>query len=173
MKKNGFTLLELLIYISLVSIISLVLSRMFITINSGKAKISSKSVVDSNIRFAVEKINQDLRSATSITLPASAGATSTSIIIEINSTTITYDVSTDGHLRRKVNTSTPELITEDGVEVNTTTKPMVFTRLENNNPVFLPKKTGVAISIFLNIRYKTTSPDWMYDETKQTTILLR
>jgi prepilin-type N-terminal cleavage/methylation domain-containing protein len=170
---KGFTLLELLIYIALVSVISVVLSRMFIIINSGRARITSKTAVDSNLRFAVEKIEQDVRAASSVTTPGTAGATSTLLVLSVNSSTITYSSSADGYLKRQVNSSTPESLTEDSVAVNTSTVPLTFSRLENNNPIFLPQKTGVAIQVMINIKYRSESPDWQYNETKKTTILLR
>ena len=170
---RGFTLLELLIYISLVSIISVVLGKVFLVINTGRANISSKTAVDSNLRFATEKIVQDLRSASAITLPSSAGATSTSLVVTVSGETITYDVTSLGRLRRAVNSSTPDYITDDTVVVNTTTAPLIFTRLENNNPVFLPAKTGVAVQFSLNIRYRNISPESNYSQTKKTTVLMR
>lgn len=171
--KPGFTLIELLIYIALVSVISAVLGQMFMVINRGRASITSRSAVDSNLRFAIEKIEQDLRAASAITTPAGAGATSTTMVLVEGANIVSYEVSSDGYLQRRFNGGAPENITDTSVAVNTSTFPILFTRLENNNPVFLPAKTGLAIQVVLNIRYRSQSPEWQFAQTKRTTVLLR
>jgi hypothetical protein len=90
----------------------------------------------------------------------------------VGGSTITYDVS-NGQLTREVDSGTPQTITSDTVVVNTTTRPLTFTRLENSNSVFSPNKKYVTIKIDLNISYNSLSPDWQYDEDKRATISLR
>lgn len=170
MKKNGFSLLELTIYIGLISAISLALVGMFFSVNRGRGNISAKTAVDSNLRHAIEKMEQDLRSASDVSIPEEAGATSTMLVMTIGGDSITYEVS-GGKLQRKVNAGEPETITDDTVEVTSSTTPLVFSRLENNNPNY--SDPAVSIQIQMNMAYKSTSPDWQYNQTKKTSVLLR
>lgn len=168
--KRGFSLLELLIYIALISILSVSLVNVFISVNKGAGNNTARTAVDSNLRFAFEKIEQDIHSASAVVTPASAGATSTSLVLSINGNTTTYSV-VGGQLQRQVNVLTPDTITDATVVVNTTTIPLVFARFENNNAVFASSSASVQIQ--MNIRYGGTSPDMQYNETKKTTVLMR
>lgn len=171
MLKRGFTLIELLIYISIVSILIVSLSSIFIVINKGAATNGARSVVDSNLRFALNKIEHDIRSASDILVPSSAGDSSASLVLIIDGITTTYR-SLGGKLQHQINTSTIDSITDDNVKVNTTDQPLTFTRLENVNPVF-PSSTYPSILVRMNLRYDSTNPDWQYNETKKIAVTSR
>lgn len=170
--QSGFSLIELLVYIFILSSLVLITTNLFMSLNNGRAQAEARADVDSNLRFALEKISQDIRSASSITTPNLAGATSTSLILIASSSTITYNVSS-GKLRRQVDSGTPEDITSDRVEVNISDFPLTFTRLENINSVFDPPKTNVSIEISMKIRHKNDGPQYQYAESKKTTITIR
>jgi prepilin-type N-terminal cleavage/methylation domain-containing protein len=70
-RKKGFSLLELLIYMALLAMILVAVAAIFLAVNSGRVRNEVQSEVNANLRFAVDKIGSDLRSATSITTPAS------------------------------------------------------------------------------------------------------
>jgi type II secretory pathway pseudopilin PulG len=72
-KNDGFSLLELLIYMALLAGIMVGIVAIFTSVNGGRARNEVQSEVNANLRFAVEKIQDDLRAATSITTPASGG----------------------------------------------------------------------------------------------------
>lgn len=171
-RSKGFSLIELLIYISILSIIVIVTTTIFASLNRGRGQSEANGEVNSNLRFAIEKISQDIRSSSSVTTPASASSTSSSLILVAGGNTITYDVS-GGQLRRQMNADQPDIITSGLVEVNTTNEPILFTRMENTNAIFSPPKKIISIEIFMNIRYKSASPDMQYKESKRTTISLR
>jgi type II secretory pathway pseudopilin PulG len=78
-REKGFSLLELLIYMALLAMILPVIAVIFLSVNSGRVRNEVRSAVNSNLRFAVEKIADDLRAATSVTTPASGGASSTAL----------------------------------------------------------------------------------------------
>lgn len=164
--REGFSLLELLIYVAVLSIVMVMISSTFIALNRGSSQSEIRSEVNSNLRFAIEKIGQDVRAASSVSTPATAGATSTTLVLMVSSATTTYDVSS-GQLRRQVGTSTPEVLTSDAVTVNTP----VFTRLENTNTVL--GKTIVSIEADLTIQNSGTSPDETFSARKRTTVSLR
>lgn len=164
--KRGFTLLELLIYVVVLAVVTTVISSLFISLNRGRGQMESRSEVNSNLQFAMEKISRDLKYASSVALPDAANSTSTSLIISVYGSTVTYDVSS-GRLRRQIGSETPQAITSDKVTVAVP----VFTRLENTNQVL--GKTAVSIEIDIIMAYDSQSPDYQYSERKKTTVAVR
>lgn len=163
---KGFSLLELLIYIAILASVLLVISQTFIYLNRGRGQAEARSEVNSNLRFAVEKIASDIRASSSITTPANASSTSSTLVMTVSGQTITYDVSA-GQLRRQAGASTPEPITTTNVTIATPT----FLRLENTNTVL--SRTAVSIEVDISASYNSSSPDSQYSERKKTTASLR
>jgi type II secretory pathway pseudopilin PulG len=79
MRSDGFSLLELLVYMALLAIVMLFIGNIFIGINTGRGKGEAQVEVNSNLRFAFQKIEADLRAATSVTTPASGSGSGASI----------------------------------------------------------------------------------------------
>lgn len=168
-RLKGFSLLELLIYIAILSVLVMVVAGIFISISQGRGATEARNDVSDNLRFAIDKIAQDLRAASAVAVPATAGATSTVLTATASSSNVSYCVS-GGRLRREISGScgvSSDPITSDTVTVNS----LVFTRLENTNPIL--SKTIVNIRIQLNISYNSSSPDWQHSESKETTIGIR
>lgn len=176
-KRRGVSLLELLIYIALLSIIMVIVSTSFISISKGKGKAEAQSEVNSAIRFSFERLTQDIKSATAVTTPsctpsctADANSTAATLVMTIGGQTVTYDLS-GGELRRKVGTQALESITAS-TTVNVTNAR--FTRLENANliPTSL-SATTTSIRITLSMQHRSTSPDYQYTDSATTTVTLR
>jgi len=166
---KAFSLLELLLYVAILVIIMVFLSGAFLSFLRGRSRVEAKNEVNSNLHFAVEKISQDVASASSVSIPASAGATSTSLVLIVSGSEVTYCVS-GGQLRRQVSgpcNSSSSAITSSNITVATST----FTRLENTNTVL--GKTIVSIEISLSMGYNSASPDWQYEASRKTTVSLR
>lgn len=85
---SGYTLLEFLIYIAIVSAILLAATNVISTVLEGKQKLQAVENVNQNSRFAMEKITQTIRNAQSVTIP-STGNTSTILTLQTSSTTTT------------------------------------------------------------------------------------
>jgi len=166
--RNGFSLLELIIYIAILSVVMLVIVGIFLSISTGRGKSESQSEVDSNLRFAVDKITGDLMTATSITTPASAGSASTTLTMATASGTVSYCVVSGTLYRQLAGTcsATSSAITAGTVSVATST----FTRIENTNSVL--SKTIVSIQIDMTMSFNATSPEDQFSEEKITTIAL-
>lgn len=167
--NNGFSLLELLIYVAIIAIVTLFIAGIFLILNKSRGQIEARNEVNSNLRFAIEKISQDIKAASNVSAPASAGATSTSLQIAVSGSNVIYCVA-DAKLRRQVNGScdaSSEKITDNSVKIES----LIFTRLENTNAVL--NKTVVSIGISLSAAYNSTSTDWQYSASKKTTISLR
>lgn len=168
-KKNvraGFSLLELLIYVAILATITTFITGAFFSINQGRARVEAATEVNSNLRFAVEKITQDIKSASVVAMPATAGATSTSLQLTVSGTSLTYCMP-DGYVRRQSGgacTAASSPITSSTTIGNL----LVFTRMENTNATL--GKTFITVGISLGLQYNSNAPEWQYSATKQTTV---
>jgi prepilin-type N-terminal cleavage/methylation domain-containing protein len=172
-KKNngraGFSLLELLLYIAILAIITTFVAGAFFSIDQGRARVEASTEVNANLRFAVEKMTQDIRNASAVALPAVAGATSTSVQLTVGGTVLTYCMP-DGHIRRQSGGSCT--VASDAITGNTViADSLVFTRIENANATL--GKTFVTIGVSLGLHYNSDAPEWQYSATKQTTVPIR
>ncbi len=166
-KKQGLSLLELLIVLGILSIISVMLVTSFSSITKGRGAVEARTTVNSELRFAFQKIEQDIRGASSLTTPAvPLGTSANTLVVVIGGSNVTYDVSL-GRLRRTVGAGTPEYITASSTLVGLPT----FTRLENYNVVLNATTTSISVSI--PAWYNSSSTDWQYSETRQATMSLR
>ena len=151
MKLNnlGFSLLEILIYIAVIAVVTSAIGGIFLSVANGQARADAMAEVNSNLRFALDKINQDISAASAITTPALAGDTSATLALTSGASQITYCI-VDNQLRRGAGgicDGSSELITSQQVKINNLT----FTRLENTNSVLA--KTIVSIQTVLTISY--------------------
>lgn len=164
-KSIGFSLIELLIYVAILSGLMVVSSNMFISLSKGNGQSNAKSEVDSAIRFAGELLRQDLKNASVVSVPVSGGSSS-SLTLTRAGTTIVYDVSS-GVLRRKEGVAMPVNLTNSNITVGTPT----FTRIENTNVVFTSSK-NIVIKISMTFSYNGSGSDWVYSNSLQTSINL-
>ncbi len=164
--RRGFSLLELLIYISVIGIIMLFISGIFLSLGQGRGRIEARATVDSNVRFVMEKIAQVLKGASTVTTPSGAGTATSSLVTTVGSDTITYDLS-GGQVRRRVGSGAREPINSS--EANVTA--LTFTRLENTNTVLTT--TVVTIEVKMDASYSGGGSDRQYSTSKKKTISLR
>ena len=163
-KNEGFSLLELLIYVTILSIIVVIISNTFAILSKGRAQSQARSEVDSSIRFANEIIRQDLKNASAVSTPA-MGTPSSTLSLTRGGVVIVYDV-VGGILRRKEGDALPVNVTNINVLVGAP----VFTRIENTNLVF--GSTDLAIKISMTFNYNSASADWVYSASLQSTVNL-
>ena len=164
-KNQGFSLLELLLYIAILSVISVVLATAFISLNKGRAQAEARIEVNSNIRFVVERITQDINDASSVTLPI-LGSPSSSLSLIVGGQSVVYSVSS-GVLQRTFGTNPSESITSSSVIAD----PPTFTMIQNFNSVLVATTTN--IQTILNIKYNSASPDWNYSTNIKSSASLR
>jgi len=67
--QAGMSLLELLIYIAILSGLMVVISDAFIMLAKGRGQAEARSEVNSAVRFAAERIKQDVKNAGAISTP--------------------------------------------------------------------------------------------------------
>jgi type II secretory pathway pseudopilin PulG len=164
--NSGFSLLEILIYITVIAVVTLAIGSIFLSIAGGQAKADARAEVDSNLRFATDKINQDIFAASAITSPVAAGQSSNSLALTIGASSISYCL-VNGQLYRSsagICDATDEPLTDTAVKVTG----LNFTRLENTNSV-LPK-TIISIQTLITLGIKGANQD-LY--SKQITSSLR
>lgn len=161
--NRGFSLLELILYIAILSVMSVVLTASFLALTQGRTRSESRTDVNSNLRFAMDKITQDVTSATLVTVPALGTSSSLTVIA---SSTVAYTV-VSGVLQRSVDGGADQAITESTVSVDAP----VFTRADNYNPVLAATTTSIQIQ--LTVRSRSTSPEGIYSATLKSTASLR
>lgn len=161
--SHGFSLLELILYIAILSIMSVVLTASFLALVQGRTRSESRTEVNVALRFAMDKIAQDIKSATSVTTPASGASASLTVIA---GNTIAYSV-TSGVLGRSVDGGAVEPVTGSTVSADAP----VFTRADNYNSVL--NATTTSIRVQLTVHSRNTSPEGTYSATLSDTVRLR
>ncbi len=91
--QRGFTLVEMLLYFGLFSILLLVLARLFVSILEIKMESQSVSSVQQDSRFIFARLEYDFSRASSVTTPATLGASSSSLVLQIDGGSYTYSLS--------------------------------------------------------------------------------
>src|SRR6266566_4299700 len=92
--NRGFTLVELLLYMGLLTILVTIMSSLFKTIVDVQLESKSSSSVDQDGRFILARITHDMQAAQKIISPANPGDNSTSLQITVNSVNYTYSLVT-------------------------------------------------------------------------------
>jgi prepilin-type N-terminal cleavage/methylation domain-containing protein len=117
--KRAFTLIELLIYIAILSLVLVSITGFFLNIISGDIKESSYQEVQQNGRFAMAKITQEIKKAIGINIPV-LGSSSSSLSLVMATPGLNptiFDIS-GGKLRITQGSSAPVELTTDQVIVN-------------------------------------------------------
>ncbi|HSE61385.1 MAG TPA: type II secretion system protein [Candidatus Saccharimonadales bacterium] len=123
--QKGFTLAELLIVMGLMSMFMLVLTDVFTAAVTVRSESEATSAVANDGRFLLSRLSYDIECASSITTPASLGASGASLAMVIDGVTHTYALS-GGNLQLTNNLGTNNL---NGSE--TTISGLTFQRLGN------------------------------------------
>lgn len=71
--KNGFTLIEILVYFTLVSVILLIVVDLFIRISESSIKSTAKSEINIEGEYLIRRLAYDIRKADDIVFPANPG----------------------------------------------------------------------------------------------------
>ncbi|MFZ2832239.1 MAG: hypothetical protein WAZ40_03745 [Minisyncoccia bacterium] len=168
--KRGASLLELLIYVALLSGRRVIVTDAFVSLSKGRGQTEARSEVNAGLRFATEKIRQDIKGASVLVTPV-LGTASSTLNLTVAGTTILYNVS-GGQLWRKEGVASPVLVSGTNIIVDAP----LFTRLENYNTYStssILSATTTAVQMQMSMHYNASTSDWMYADTLRTTILLR
>lgn len=91
-KTGGYTLVELLIYFGLVSLLFIQLTSLFLTVLDAKKDVHAVSAVQRDGQFIYSRLVYDINRAEQITEPAALGATSSAIRLNISGVEHRYEV---------------------------------------------------------------------------------
>jgi type II secretory pathway pseudopilin PulG len=167
--NSGFSLLEIIIYIAVIAVVTSAIGAVFLSVANGQARADAAAEINSNVNFALDKINQDILAAAAVTTPAAAGDSSATLAVTVGATQITYCVA-NGQIFRSAGgicDSSAEPITTAVVAV----KNLSFTRLENTNSVL--SRTIISIQTVLTAGYNSAGSNYQYSLTKQISSSLR
>lgn len=90
--QKGFTLVELILYMGIVSIFLFVLVDIFISILDVQTDTQSSSNVSSDGRFLLARLSYDISRADMVSVPATFSATTNTLQLVINNINYTYSL---------------------------------------------------------------------------------
>ena len=175
MKKQGFTLLEIMVSIGIVAIMGVLISQIFFTTTRSNAKAEVLKNVKQNGDFAAELMGRMIRNANAITTTcADTGSTTTSITLtNPNGGSTAFGCLLDGTVMRIASTSagrtdylTDSGLTLGGVDCNGASLSFVCTA---------PAGQPTTVAITFRLAQKGTPPD-QFDRASasfQTTAAIR
>jgi Tfp pilus assembly protein PilV len=91
--KEGVTLIELLLYLGLLSMMLVAVSEMFGAALSAKLESEEYNAVEQDGRFILERVLYDVSRAEVVTTPAAVGDTTSTLVLTIGGSTYTYSLS--------------------------------------------------------------------------------
>ncbi len=125
--NRGFTLVELLLYIGIFSILVVTLFQLFTSIIDTQVQSQSSSSVFLDGQYILNRFRYDIERTKSIIAPSSSGAQGTTVQISIDGVTYIYTL-TNGNITLTNNaTSTTDQLNS----LNTTVSNLNFTRLSD------------------------------------------
>lgn len=92
-QKHGFTIIELLIYMGILTIFLVVMTEIFLSSLDVQLSSEATSAVSQDGRFILARLAHDVGRAETITMPSSLGGTANTLQILIDGITYTYDVA--------------------------------------------------------------------------------
>jgi len=161
--KKGFSFLELIIYIAIFATFLMVVVSIFSIIVSSSAKEEARAEVKQNLRFALEKITDEIYAANDVTQPIADGTSGNVLALTVNGAPVQFSVS--GGILQKTMGTTTENITSNKVIIDVSSD--IFKRIGNVN-------AKPTIQIILKISYNDKGrPYYKFSQTIQTTVSLR
>lgn len=155
--KTGFSLIEMLLYMGIFSILLITLMRFFGSILDVKLESQATSAVTQDGRYIISRLSYDIHQASSIVSPA-IGNSAPSLQIIVNGTNYTYSLDGDNNLLITTPTAVDQLNSAD-----TSVPTITFTTLGNSGG-----KSTVQIN--LDVKSKALRREINQTETFKTTV---
>lgn len=124
---RGTTLVELLLYLGLVTILLGVLTQIFVSILDIQLSSEATSSVETDSRFILSRLTHDIQRSDSISIPGALGTQSDNLQMTINGISYSYSVINDDLVLTRAT---------DTYQVNgydTTVSDVTFTRIGNSD----------------------------------------
>jgi prepilin-type N-terminal cleavage/methylation domain-containing protein len=106
---QGFTLVEMLIAMGLMTIFLVVLSDIVVTVGQVSQESDATSTVAEDGRYILSRLSYDIERATSVTTPAALGNTTNNLVLVIGGVTYTYSINGSNNLQLVVSPNTDTL----------------------------------------------------------------
>lgn len=100
-RQKGFTLIELVLYVGILSILIGVMTAIFGQIVEGQLEAEASSATDQDGRYVLGKMIYDMKSVNvtdTVVIPASPGVQTSTLQLQINSINYTYSLNSNGDL---------------------------------------------------------------------------
>ncbi len=136
-KQLGFTLIEMLLYMGILSILIGVITTIFAQTMDMQMESESTSEVDQSGRYILMRLVTDIHDASQIISPAALGESTNTLTIQINGITYTYALDANNNFTVSDGTET-FLLNQQSTQVSD----VQFTRLGDD----LSKKNTIKIS---------------------------
>ncbi len=164
--NKGISLLELIIYVAIFSVIVLVMSEIFFVSIKGKDLASVRFEVSQNMRFATEKIRQAVFDASAISVFGSCPLNTLSATSTVGNATSSIFI--DNGVLKISGANGVESITSESVIATTTPAECLFTIISN------PPPAKSTLQAKLKIVYNSQGrSDLDVAESQQITVSLR
>lgn len=161
-KQRGFTLVELTLYMGILTILVTALSAVFVSIIDSQLAAESTSSIDQDGRYILAKLTYDMAHAQSIDSPASPSAqTSSSLQLHLNSIIYTYSLDGSGGLQLASPSATNTLNS-----VNASISALTFQRLGNND-------SNDTVQVKFTVTGRTRTKSGFESQNFQTTLGLQ
>ena len=140
-REDGFTLIELIIYLAIVSLILVSLSYLILDIMGGQTKSYANQEINQNLRFISNYLTKDIKATQDI-----GSLTSETLVLILPGDDITYHFDAiNNTLTRQLGSTDPVNLNSDRVETTGSFTDLSYTYRNKN------------IGIFLVINYKNPS----------------
>jgi len=157
--KQGFTLIELIIYLAIVSIILISISYLILDILGGQVKSYANQEVNHNLRFISNNLIKDIKKAQDI-----GSLASDTLALTMPGDDITYNFdSIDNKITRQLGVATPVDLNTNRVEVLGS-----FSDLS-----YLSRAKNVGINLEINYKNPGNLPDYNASTTAEFAVELR
>ena len=159
-KSKGFTLVEMVLYMSLLSLLTILMVDIFASSLDIQLESQAASSVEQDGRFLLSRLSYDIQNAQSAILPTPRGAIGNSLQIKVNDINYTYSVN-NGNLELTNNNGTDVL---NSIDTNV------------SNVSFQRLGTGVekeSVQVQFSVKSKIMRTNVIETKTFQTTIGLR
>ncbi len=166
MKNNnqkGFSIVEIIVYVGLLSIFMLVLLDVFITILNARLEAESTSTLNQDARYVLSKLEYDIGNADSVTMPLNNGDSSNTLVLTQEGIDKTYSLDGSGNFLISSGFSSYKLNGED-----TDVTDLSFKKLGNSEPGDKP-----TIKISYTVRSKIIRKGGTQTLSFNTTVGLR
>lgn len=164
--NRGFSLLELLIYMAIFSLVSLGLIGLISNLSKWWTRSQVESEVQQNLRYASNLILQDIKKASSVTLPTAGGSGGA---LDLNVSGQSYQYSLSGTtLQKKIGAGAWEDVTTSKVKVTD----LDFYAFQTNAPSNAQVQ-ATTTQFFIKVEYNSTAPEFSYSQSATSTAVLR